>query len=201
MRRAAPLLLLGLLAVAGLAGATIGAVQAPNGTPVSEAVTNTLAAPNYTEDVLQQTSLGSQSAHLVYEAPDRLSGYQESAGRRTYVVIIGTVEYVSETVPSNTPTSKLVFFKQQTVGAQAVDPAHNTLPIYKQATEKGRNGDVTTYRYDRNGQQATLVYTVAGAYVSVFDATILHSGHESITITKVGSSPAVALPAGAAVRG
>ena len=193
MRKYLAFLLLGILTLVGAGGAAIGAVQSQSGTALSQAVKNTLGASNYTEDLVEKTPQGNQSAHLVYQAPDRLGGWLLSAGRKTYLFIIGTTEYiaVSQSATAPMPTT---FYTQQTTGAKAVDPAHTYLPYYDKG-KSTRNGSVTTVILTQGSQKETLTYTVTGNYVSEFNADT-PGGTINLGITDVGSSPAVELPKG-----
>ena len=92
MRKYLSFVLLGILSLVGLGAAVLGIVQSQSGTSLGQAVTNTLKSPNYSEYLVEKTPQGSQTANLVFEAPDRLGGSLESAGRRTYLVIIGSTE-------------------------------------------------------------------------------------------------------------
>ena len=193
MRKYLAFLLLGILTLVGAGGAAVGAVQSQSGTALSQAVKNTLGAINYTEDLVEKTPQGNQSAHLVFQSPDRLGGWLLSGGRKTYLFIIGTTEYiaVSQSASAPMPTT---FYTQQTTGAQAVDPAHTYLPYYDKG-KATRNGSVTTVILTQGNQKETLTYTVNGNYVSVFNANT-PGGTINLDISNVDSSPAVQLPQG-----
>lgn len=193
MRKFLAFLLLGVLSLAGLGGAVVGAVQSQSATDLSQAVKNTLAAPNYTEDLVERTPQGNQSAHIVYQAPDRLGGWLLASGRKTYLFIIGTTEYIAVTQSAGAAMPK-TFYTQQTTGAQAVDPAHTYLPYYDKG-KSTRNGNVTTVTLSQGGQTEKLQYTVTGNYVSRFTA-VTPGGTIALDISSVGTSPAVELPAG-----
>ena len=66
MRKYLAFLLLGILTLVGVGGATLGAVQAQSGTGISQAVKNTLGAANYTEYLVEKTPQGNQTADLVF---------------------------------------------------------------------------------------------------------------------------------------
>jgi hypothetical protein len=193
MRKYLAILLLGILTLVGAGGAAVGAVQAQSGTAIGQAVKNTLGASNYTESLVEKTPQGNQTAHLVYQAPDRLGGWLLSAGRKTYLFIIGTTEYiaVSQSASAPMPTT---FYTQQTTGAQAVDPAHTYLPYYDKG-KSTRNGAVTTVVLTQGNQKETLTYTVTGNFVSEFKATT-PGGTIDLGISNLGSSPSVQLPQG-----
>jgi hypothetical protein len=198
MRKLIPFLLLGMVAVVGGAFALLGLAMGGSTVSLGTAVTNTLSASGYTEDLSEATPQGSQTAHIVYDAPDRLGGWIQSAGRRTYLVIIGTTEYVSVSGSPKADSKHLVFYKQTTTGAQAVDPAHTYLAYWNRGPSV-TDGDTTTVTLSQGGQTEKLIFTVDGKYVSRFKA-VTPGGTIVLDITDVGTSPAVALPAGAVVR-
>ncbi len=195
-------LLLGLLTVLALGGAVLGIAQAPKNVPLAQAVTNTLGAANYSEVLTENTPQGKQTDYLVYQAPDRLGGYIQSGSKRTYVYVIGKVEYQSLTVANNTPTNQLVFYRQASQGAQALDPAHGYLPYAKQATDIQQSGDTYSFTLSettaQGKQSGKFTYTVTGSYISEFTLDVATASVQLI-ITQVGSSPPVMLPSGAKV--
>jgi hypothetical protein len=197
MRKYLSFVLLGVLSVVGLGAAVLGIAQSSSGTNLGQAVTNTLKSPNYSEYLVEKTPQGNQTASLVYQAPDRLGGWLQSAGRRTYLIIIGSTEYISVTRPAGSTAAPLTFYTQQTTGAQAVDPAHTYLPYYDRGPST-RSGSVTTVTLSQGGQTEKLTYTVTGNVVSKFTAST-PGGTIILEISEVGSSPAVALPKGAKV--
>jgi hypothetical protein len=197
MRKHLSFVLLGVLTLVGVGAAVLGAVQSTSGTSLGQAVTNTLKSPNYSEYLVEKTPQGNQTASLVYQAPDRLGGWLESSGRRTYLVIIGSNEYISVTRSAKITGTPLSFYRQQTTGAQQVDPAHTYLPFYDKGPAT-RSGSVTTVTLSQSGQIERLTYTVTGNVVSKF-AAVTPGGTISLDISKVGSSPAVQLPAGAKI--
>jgi len=202
MRKYLSFVLLGVLSLAGLGATVVGLVQAQSGTSLGQSVTNTLNSPNYTEHLVEKTPQGNQTASLVYQAPDRLGGWLESAGRRTYLVIIGSKEYISVTRPTKSSGKPLTFYTQQTTGAQAVDPAHNYLPYWNchgaPKCPTSRSGSVTTVTLSQGGQTEKLSYTVTGNYVSKFSA-VTPGGTIALEISELGTSPDVALPKGSKV--
>jgi hypothetical protein len=193
MRKYLAFLLLGILTLVGVGGAAIGVVQSQSATGISQAVKNTLGAANYTEDLVEKTPQGNQTARLVFQSPDRLGGWLMSAGRKTYIYIIGTTEYIAVSQSATAPAPK-TFYTQQTTGAQAVDPAHTYLPYYDKG-KSTRNGAVTTVTLTQGNQKEVLDYTVTGNYVSKF-AAVTPGGTIDLGISNVGSSPAVELPQG-----
>jgi hypothetical protein len=188
-------ILLAVLAVVGLGAATLGVVQSKSATSLSVAVSNTLKAPSYTEYLAERTPQGDQTAYLNYQAPDRLGGWLESSGRRTYLVIIGSTEYISVTRPIKGAKGPIVFYKQETEGAQAVDPAHTYLQYYDKG-KSTKSGSVTTVTLSQGGETEKLIYTVTGNYVSNFKA-VTPGGTINLSISNVGSASKVALPSGA----
>ena len=197
MRKYLSFILLGALTVVGLGAAVLGIVQSQSGTSLGQAVTITLKSPSYAELDVEKTPQGDQTANLVYQAPDRLGGWIQSAGKRTYLVIIGSTEYISLTRDAKLAGSPLIFYTQQSPGAQAVDPAHLYLPFYKQGPST-RSGSVTTVTVTQNGQSVKLRFTVTGNYVSNFTANE-PGGSIDLTISHVGSAPAVNLPKGSRI--
>ena len=103
---------------------------------------------------------------------------------------------------ATTAKGPLVFYTQQSTGAQAVDPAHTYLPYWNchgaPVCPTTRSGSVTTVKLTQSGETETLKYTVRGNWVSVFTAST-PGGTISLDISAIGSAPAVALPAGAKV--
>jgi len=202
MRKYLSFVLLGVLSLAGLIATVVGLVQAQSGTSLGQAQKITLASPNYTEHLVEKTPQGNQTANLVYEAPDRLGGWLESAGRRTYLVIIGSTEYISVTRPKGSANKQLTFYTQQTTGAQAVDPAHTYLPYWNchgaPKCPTSRSGSVTTVTLSQGGQTEKLSFTVTGNFVSKF-AAVTPGGTIDLQISEIGTSPAVALPKGSRV--
>jgi hypothetical protein len=203
MRKYLAFALLGILTLVGGGFAVAGAVQSTSSTSLGQAVKNTLKAPNYTEDLTEKTPQGSQQANLVFQSPDRLGGWLSSSGRKTYLFIIGTKEFIAVTrSASATPPTK--FYTQRTTGAAAVDPAHTYLPYWKcnprpgapqQVCPSTQNGSVTTVTLKQGGQTETLTYTVSGNYVSNFKA-VTPGGTIELAISRVGTSPKVMLPKG-----
>ena len=204
-------LLLGLLAVIGAGAAVLGVAQSPKDAALLPAVTNTVGntkthtsgAANYSEIFSEVATEGKESESLVFQAPDRIGGYQESGDKRTYVYIIGKVAYESLTVAAKASTAHLTFYRQPLPAgesAKSFDPAHIYLPYARQVNPNKVQNDGSTYTFtiDKSGQTGHFVYTVSGSYVSEFTLKV---GAESValSISRVGSSPPVALPAGAKV--
>jgi hypothetical protein len=191
MRKFLAFILLGVLTLVGAGGAVLGAVQSQSATAIGQAVTNTLKASGYTEDLTEKTPQGNEQAHLVYQAPDRLGGWLVASGHKTFLFIIGSTEYIAVTGAATATTPK-TFFTQQSQGAVAVDPAQTYLH-YCTKKPATRDGSVTTVTLTQSGQTETLTCTVSGNYVSHFKA-ITPGGTIELAVSQVGSSPPVALP-------
>ncbi len=191
-------LLVGMVVAVTAGAAAIGVAQAPTTALLSDAVANTLGAANYNEVAMEKTPQGSETAYLTYQAPDRLGGYVESGGRRTYVVFIGHYEYQSVTVSSGASTKHLVFYRQSIAGGSASDPAHTYLKLASEATGQKQSGNTTTMSLNQAGQTVALSYTVSGQYVAQFKGSG-QGATVSLVISQVGNAPAVKLPAGSKV--
>jgi hypothetical protein len=207
-RRLISWLLLVLVAVVGLGGAVLGITSAPKDATLPHAVANTLAASSYTQVVSEKTPTGNQVDTLVWQAPDRLGGYIQSGTKRTYVYVLpsstgGAVEYQSLSVKPGAPTTHLVFYKQASQSAALLDPAHNYLQYAKNAKHVTKSGSTYSFTLSQTTTQGAtetgkFVYTVSGQYISQFDLSVAGSSVR-LVISQVGSSPPVALPAGAKV--
>ena len=203
MRKYLAFVLLGILTLVGGGFAVAGAVQSTSHTSLSHAVDNTLKASNFTENLMEKTAQGSQQAHLVFQSPDRLGGWLRSSGRKTYLFIIGTKEFIAVTrsASASVPTK---FYTQRTAGALSVDPAHTYLPYWNCNPQPGaptqkcpstQSGSVTTVTLKQGASTTTLTYTVSGNYVSDFKA-VAPGGTIELAISNVGTSPKVNLPKG-----
>ena len=193
-------LLLGLLTVVGAGAAVLGIVQSPNNASLDQAVKNTLAAPNYTEVLNTTSPNGTQTLHLVFQAPDRLGGYAVNGNRRTYIYIIGPYEYQSLTVPNTASDKHLVFYRQPGRPAAQADPARGFLRFAQHGQNVKGSAGSYTFTVTQNGVTGAFTATVSGQYVS---AMTLAAPNESdqLEISQVGSSPPVALPSGSRVIG
>jgi hypothetical protein len=198
LRNAIAWLLLALLVVVGAGAAVLGVAQAPTSAPLLDAVTNTLSARNFSEVLVENTAQGQQSDYLTFQAPDRLGGYIQSGNRRTYVYVIGSYQYQSLTVSAGTVPRRLVFYRQLSQGAVALDPAHGYLPYATQAKHPSRSGDTYSFTLTKGGQTGTFTYTVSGQYISQFTLTVPHAS-VTLDISSVGTSQPVKLPAGSRV--
>jgi hypothetical protein len=190
-------LLLGLLLV-DQQGSGPGGSQAPSNVPLPMAVANTLAARNYSQVLTESTPQGKQTDYVVYQAPDRLGGYVQSGTKRTYVYVIGTNEYQSQTVSPNTPTNSLVFYRQANQGAKALDPVRNYVHYATQAKHVTQSGRSYSFSLTQQGQVGKFVMTVSGKFVSRVLLTVRGASIQ-LVVSQVGTSPPVALPAGAKV--
>jgi hypothetical protein len=191
-------LLLGLLTVVGVGGAVLGVAQSPKNVPLQQAVDNTLAAPNYSEVLTESTAQGKQTDYLTYQAPDRLGGYIQSGSKRTYVYVIGALEFQSLTVSANSPNPHLVFYKQSSQGAKALDPAHGYLPYARQGKNIQQSGGTYSFTLTKSGQTGKFGFTVSGQYISEFTLNV-QSASVQLVISEVGTSLPVRLPAGSKV--
>jgi hypothetical protein len=200
-RRLIPWLLLGLLTAVGLGGAILGISLAPRNVPLRQAASGTLSAPNYSEVITQTSAQGTQTDYLTYQAPDRLGGYIiQSGNKRTYVFVIGSVQYESVSASTNGSTKHLVFYQQASQPASVQDPAHNYLSYVKQAKNVTKDGSTYTFALHQKGQTGTFVYTVSGSYISSFNLSVTNAS-EHLVISQVGTSPPVKLPTGSTVVG
>ncbi len=198
--RIVPWLLLLLLVVLAGGGAALGVAQSPTQIDLlHQAVTNTLDAPNYTSvSVLAQSGGPSETQHLIWQAPDRLGGYVESQGSRSYVAVIGRFEFQSSPVSASASNAHLTFTRQAGQPASAYDPVRNYLGLLQHATDVHQHGTKSTFVLAVQGQSLQGTVTVTGTYVSALH--IAGAGASvNLAISSVGSSPAVALPSGAKV--
>jgi hypothetical protein len=197
-RRLIGWLLLVLVTVLAAGGAALGVSQAPKQATLQNAVKNTLNAANYTSDVLESSSQGTQTQHLVFQAPSRLGGYVDSGTVRVYVAVIDGVEYQSNQVNPSASTAHLTFQKQASQPASSYDPVHEYVALAKNAKNVHQKGDTYTFSVTQQGQTASFTATVIGQYLS--SLTISATGAQlSLTVSSVNSSPPVALPTGAKV--
>jgi|GEM_PF-556766 len=191
-------LLLVLVGVLAAGGAVLGISQAPKQATLQTAVKNTLAAANYTSDVLENSPQGTQTQHLVYQSSGRLGGYVDSATVRVYVAVIGGVEYQSNQVAPGTSTAHLTFQKQASQPAKSYDPVHEYVALAKSPKNVHQKGNTYTFSVTQQGQTASFTATVIGQYLS--SLTITATGAQlSLTVSSVNTSPPVTLPAGAKV--
>jgi hypothetical protein len=192
-------LLLGLVAAVAVGAAVLGVTEAPRQASLRQAVDNTLGASSYTEDISHITPQGTETLHLVFEAPDRIGGYVQLGTARSYVFVVGSTQYQSAAVTPGTPTRGLTLFRQLGTSARSNDPLAAYLADYvRPATVVHRDG--TRYRVTvvKRGQTGTFVTTVSGPYVA--ELSVRAPGlADDIVVSSVDSSPPVRLPAGARV--
>jgi len=191
-------LLLAMVGVVGAGAAVLGVSQAPDNVPLRVAVANTLAARNYSQVLTESTPQGKQADYLVYQSPDRLGGYVQSGTKRTYVYVIGTNEYQSLTVSPNTPTKSLVFYRQASQGATLLDPVRNYLNYVTEAKHVTQSGSNYSFSLTQQGQVGKFVVTVSGKYVTQVLLSVQGASIQ-LVVSQFGTSPPVALPAGAKV--
>ena len=97
-RRTLSWLLLVLVGVVTAGAAFLAVYYAPSqpAASLNLAVASTQAATSYTENLKQvSTTNGTGVLHLVLQAPDRLAGYEQATGRRSYLVVVGDTVYQS----------------------------------------------------------------------------------------------------------
>ncbi|MGH9205227.1 MAG: hypothetical protein ACRD1G_01485, partial [Acidimicrobiales bacterium] len=193
-------LLLGLLTVVVGGAAALGVVQSPNNAPLQQAVKNTLAAPNYTEMLDTTTPNGSQTLHLVFQAPDRLGGYAINGNRRTYIFIIGRYEFQSLAVPAGGSDKHLTFYRQAGRAASQADPARGFLHFAERGQNVKGSAGSYTFTVTQNGVTGAFTATVSGSYVSAM-TLVAPNESDQLKISQVGTSPHVALPSGSRVVG
>jgi len=199
-------LLLGLVGAVGLGGAILGIALAPKTATLTNAVVNTLAAPNYSMVVTERTPQGNQTDNLVWEAPDRLGGYIQSGNKRTYVYVLpsgsGSAEYQSITVSATAHPARLTFYRQASQSAASLNPAHNYLLYANDARHLTLTGSTYTFSLTQNSttgkETGVFAYTVSDQYVSEFNLAVGTSSVHMV-ISAIGSSPSVQLPAGSRV--
>lgn len=189
---------LSLVVVVAGGAAALGIAEAPQQAGFQTAVSNTLAASNYTEVLTQVTPQGSQVEHLVFQSSGRLGGYVEVGSQRSYVVVLGSTEYQSAAVASSASTTHLTFFRQPGQPAIQLDPVHGYLPYAKRAAHVRRSGPDYSFNVTKSGQTALFRYTVSGQYISNFTLTV-QGGEAKLAISEVDASPSVQLPAGAKI--
>ena len=165
MRKYLAFLLLGILTLVGAGGAAVGAVQSQSGTALSQAVKNTLGATNYTEDLVEKTPQGNQSAHLVYQAPDRLGGWLLS-GRSQDLPLHHRDHRVHRGQPVGLRPDAddlLHAADHRRPGGRpgAHVPARTTTRASPPGTDRSPRSSST-----QGSQKETLTYTVTGNYVS-----------------------------------
>jgi hypothetical protein len=191
-------LLLVLLAVAGGGFAVLGIVQSH--VPLDQAVTNTLAASNYTEDFTQTSPQGSESEHVVFQNPASLGGYEQIGNQRTYVLVQGNKAYAARTTGAGASAAHLVFRQANAQPAKLLDPAHHFLPFADHAQHVVNNGDTYAFTLNEGTEAVSFVYTVSGWHIAQMRlAAPSERATAHLNISEVGTSPPVGLPAGATI--
>ncbi len=196
-------LLVGLVGAVTAGGAILGVVQSPGTATLPQAIDNTLQAPSYSEVFTETLPVGSQTGYLTYQAPDRLGGYVlVGSHQRTYVYVQGHDEYQSITVQSGTASSHLVFYRQHVSSPiSEIDPVKNYLRLGRGGHVVSKKGGNTyTEIVTRGGATGEVTYTVTGQYIGRFT---IHAQQTTVvvTISQVGTAPAVGLPPGSHVVG
>ena len=133
------------------------------------------------------------------QAPDRLGGYIQSGNKRTYVYVIGSTEYQSLTVPAGTPhqeASRSTSRRARAAKASTRPTATCSTPPQAKHVDPDR-GHLLVHA-DQAGQTGTFTVHRDGQYVSQFTLTVPGASVQ-LDISDVGTSPPVALPAGAKV--
>lgn len=200
-RNALGWLLLGLLGAVTAGGAILGVSQSPGTASLSQAVTNTLNAPSYREVFTETVVEGSETGYFTYQAPDRLGGYVENAGRKTYRYIQGSTEYSSVTVSKGSSTAHLVFYRQHTLSPiQDLDPVLFYLGLEQKGRVLSRSGNTYSVLVHNGGQTGTIDYTVSGQYIGRFTIEAQQTS-VVVTVSDVGNAPAPGLPPGARIIG
>jgi len=198
-RRTISWLLLGLVGAVGLGGAILGIALNPKTASLAKAKANTLTASSYTEVVTQKTLQGSQTDYLVWQAPDRLGGYIESGTRRTYVYVIGSYEYQSVTV-SGSSSGRLVFYRQPSQGAAALDPTPDYLAYIDRAKDISKSGTTYSFTVHQGSVAGKFTVVVSGSYVASLDLSVQRQS-VGLVLSQIDSSPPVRLPANSRVVG
>jgi hypothetical protein len=194
-------LLVGLVSAVGAGAAILGATQSPTTASLSQAVRNTVRAPNYSEVFTESTSMGSETGYLTYQAPNRLGGYIETVSGRTYIYVQGGYEFQSVTVSKGASTAHLVFYRQRSQApVSMLDPAQDYLNLVQHVPHAQRSGNTYTLSVTRGGQTGILQYTVAGQYIGRFTIRAAQTS-VVVTISQVGTAPPIGLPHGSRVIG
>jgi hypothetical protein len=193
-------LLVAMVAAVTAGAAALGVSQAPTTASLTDAIHNTLKASGYNEVATEQMQqgAGSETAYVTYQAPDRLGGYVEASGKRTYIYFIGQYEYRTLPLSPRASTRHLTLYRQAVPGGTSADPAHTYLVLATQGTDQRQSGNTTTMTLNQAGQTVSLSYTVSGQYISQFKGSGQGASVE-LLISQVGNAPPVNLPAGARV--
>jgi hypothetical protein len=198
-RRTLSFLLLALVGVVTAGGAFLAVYYAPSqpATSLNLAAKSTGAATSYTENLKQaSTTQGTGQLHLVLQAPSRLAGYEQSTGRRSYLVVVNNTVYQTVATKITSSISHLRFTVKHVANPiPQVDPLPSYLVLVPRAKAIHRNGAVYSFSLDTNtGTKAQLHYTVTGDYVSKIVVNIPGSA-TTIDVTRINSSPPIKIPA------
>ena len=143
------------------------------------AADNTVSATSYTEDYTSNVAGQPTSVfHLVYQAPDRAAGYEETQGKRLYIVVVGSTIYQGLPVAENAVYRTVRFYRTTLQSSWAsLDPVQANVGFVVNAPAAAkrvsRHGD--TYAFPANNSQqgiTVLTYVVDGPYVSKFAANV-----------------------------
>lgn len=198
-RGPSPWLMLAALMAVVAVSAALGAVQAPSGADQARAglhtaLQATVAASGYTEDFKQTSPQGTDEYHLVYQAPDRLSGYHTVAGRRLYVSAVGTTFYEGVSGAPGGGQSSARYIGQPSRPASTIDPVQQDFTLLVRDTGRAVNvtrvGDVYTFDVAQIGH---FTVTVTGPYAT----SMVVQGAGGTDVLEVGgidSSPPAFVP-------
>ncbi len=199
-RGTAAWLLLACVGVVAAAAVYLGIHQSPTGPiptrTVAAASANTLAASGYTELYVVSEPGQRVTYHVLYQKPDRLSFYFDSAGSRRYVVFDGSTQYLSQVVSTGS-THVVLHYCRVAVQPTQQDPAQTYLKLASVSPTpvKQLNGGV--YSFTASGSQGTLVpafYRVAGPYITQFGAQA-SSETWQLDVADINHAPPVTVPA------
>jgi hypothetical protein len=162
------LLLVMVVVVAGGAAAlAVGAAPSEPVTGLKAAADNTTAATSYTEQLVTTGSSGRVVQHFVFEAPDRMAGYETISGKRSFIVAIGDLVYESAALPVSAPASERRYYTQTVSDPIAqVDPLSQLLRYVGVNKAVQRRGEDFTFTLPTTqGSTATLTFLVSGSYI------------------------------------
>jgi hypothetical protein len=151
---------------------------------------------------LQQTtkSNGSERLHVVVHAPDRLAGYQQASGRRSYLVVVkDTVCQTAATKITANATTRPFRVEHAADAVAQIDSLPSYLKLVNKAKDVHPSG--STYRFDlptSTGGLAQPRYTVTGKSVTKIEVTQPGSVVK-VTISAINSSPQVKAPTASSI--
>ncbi len=151
----------------GAAALAVGAAPSEPVTGLKAAADNTTAATSYTEQLVATSSSGRVVQHFVFEAPDRLAGYETISGKRSYIVAIGDLVYESAALPVGAPASERRYYTQTVSDPIAqVDPLSQLLRYVGVNKVVHRRGEDFTFTLPTTqGSTARLTFRVSGSYI------------------------------------